>query len=478
MGIHYNEDCRQKHSMRRSVCVCVLAGLSLPTLLAASPATEQSRVAKVEASTNLNDQSSKKIKVIGVVTDSKTGEPIVGAAVRLKGTTSGSLTDIEGNFEIQAHPGDVLLISSVGYTSKEVRDGKTNILSISLAEDSKMLDQVVVTAFGTGQKKETITGSIQTVRPMELKVPAANLSTAFAGRLAGVISYQRSGEPGSNGADFFIRGIATMNGAEPLIILDGVQISKADLNALDPEVIDSFSILKDATASAMYGTRGANGVLIIKTKSGADLERPIIGVRIENYINTPIHVPQTAGAETYMRMYNEAVRNQGTGDALYTEDYIRNTLAGTDPYQYPNVDWYKEVFKNMTYNQRANMNIRGGTSKITYFMNFNVSHETGMLRGRSKDFFSYNNGIDYLKYAFQNNVDFHLSPSATIALHLNAQINDYHGPITASNGGGGVNEVFNSIMGTNPVANPIMFPQGDALWYRWGGSVPSLLLTP
>ena len=470
MGIHYNDDHRRKHLLRRSVCVCVLAGLSLPTLLSASPATEPSQVAKVEASTNLNDQSSKKIKVIGVVTDSKTGEPIVGAAVRLKGTTSGSLTDIEGNFEIQAHPGDVLLISSVGYTSKEVRVGKTNILSISLAEDSKMLDQVVVTAFGTGQKKETVTGSIQTIRPMELKVPAANLSTAFAGRLAGVISYQRSGEPGSNGADFFIRGIATLNGSEPLIILDGVQISKADLNALDPEVIDSFSILKDATASAMYGTRGANGVLIIKTKSGADLERPIIGVRIENYINTPINVPKVAGAETYMRMYNEAVRNQGTGDALYSEDYIRNTLAGTDPYQYPNVDWYKEVFKNMTYNQRANMNIRGGTSKITYFMNVNVSHETGMLKGRSKDFFSYNNEINYLKYAFQNNVDFHLSPSATIALHLNALINDYHGPITASSGGGGVNEVFNSIMGTNPVANPIMFPQGDALWYRWGGS--------
>ena len=185
MGIHYNEDRRQKHSMRRSVCVCVLAGLSLPTLLAASPATEQSRVAKVEASTNLNDQSSKKVKIIGVVTDSKTGEPVIGAAIRLKGSTTGALTDIEGNFEIQANPGDVLLISSMGYTPKEVRVGKTNILSITLTEDAKVLDQVVVTAFGTGQKKETITGSIQTVRPMELKVPAANLSTAFAGRLAG-----------------------------------------------------------------------------------------------------------------------------------------------------------------------------------------------------------------------------------------------------------------------------------------------------
>ena len=470
MEIHYSESHIAQRRLRRVLCLMV--GLSLPTMLLAGSTSEQVKATRVADATTLstNAQNANKTKIVGVVTDSKTGEPIVGAAVRLKGASAGALTDIEGNFELKASAGDVLIISSVGYSAKEVRVGKTTILSITLSEDTKTLGQVVVTAFGTGQKKETVTGSIQTVRPMELKVPAANLSTAFAGRLAGVISYQRSGEPGSNGADFFIRGISTMNGSEPLIILDGVQISKADLNAIDPEIIDSFSILKDATASAMYGTRGANGVLIIKTKSGADLERPIIGVRIENYINTPINVPKAAGAETYMRMYNEAVRNQGTGDALYSEEYIRNTLAGTDPYQYPNVDWYKEVFKNMTYNQRANMNVRGGTAKVTYFMNFNVSHETGMLRGRSKDFFSFSNSIDYIKYAFQNNVDFHLSPSASIALHLNTQINDYHGPITANNGSGGVNEVFKSIMETNSVANPIMFPQGDLSWYRWGGT--------
>ena len=181
-----------------------------------------------------------------------------------------------------------------------------------------------MSAFNTGQKKATMTGSIQTLRPSDLKVPATNLSTAFAGRLAGVIAYQRSGEPGSNGADFFIRGISTMSGVNsPLIILDGVEVLKADLDALDPEVIDAFSVLKDATASAMYGTRGANGVLIIKTKNGADLDKPIIGIRIESYVNTPINVPQVTDPITFMRMFNEAVTNQNTDALLWDEG--RNT---------------------------------------------------------------------------------------------------------------------------------------------------------
>lgn len=260
-----------------------------------------------------------------------------------------------------------------------------------------------------------------------------------------------------------------MNGAtSPLIILDGVEVSKADLNSLDPEVIESFSVLKDATASAMYGTRGANGVLIIKTKSGSDLERPIIGVRIEGYVNTPIKKPEIVDGPTYMRLYNEAVTNQGTGAVLYSDERINGTINNLNPYIYPNVDWYKEVFKDATFNQKANFNVRGGTSKITYFMNVNMNHETGMLKDRSSDFFSYKNNIDYMKYAFQNNVDFHLSKSSTISLHLNVQLNDMHGPLTTKDGNG-VGDIFSAIMGTNPVDFPVMFPQGSDTWYHWGG---------
>lgn len=260
-----------------------------------------------------------------------------------------------------------------------------------------------------------------------------------------------------------------MNGmTSPLIVLDGVEISKGDLNSLDPEVIESFSVLKDATASAMYGTRGANGVLIIKTKSGSDLERPVIGVRVEGYINTPIQRPRTADAATFMRMYNEAVNNQGTGAVLYSDEKIDGTLNRLNPYVFPNVNWYDEIFKSATFNQKANFNVRGGTSKVTYFMNMNVNHETGMLKDRSRDFFSYKNNIDYMKYAFQNNVDFHLSKNSTISLHLNVQLNDMHGPLTSSDGGG-LDGLFNAIMGTNPVDFPVMYPQGNDDWYHWGG---------
>ena len=415
-------------------------------------------------------QQAAKHKIIGVVTESATGDPIPGASVMIKGTKTGTTTDVDGKFEVMATSSDVLVISFIGYSSKEIKVGNQKVLSVTLSDDAEQLDEVVVTAFGTGQKKETVTGSIQSVRPADLKVPTANLSTAFAGRLSGVISYQRSGEPGNNGADFFIRGVATMNSATPLIVLDGVEISKADLNALDPEVIESFSVLKDATASAMYGTRGANGVLIIKTKSGSDLEKPIIGVRVEAYVNTPIKRPKTVDGVTFMRMYNEAVTNQGTGDALYSDDKIYGTANNLNPYIYPNVDWYDEVFKNATFNQKANFNVRGGTSKITYFMNVNVNHETGMLKDRSSNFFSYKNNIDYMKYAFQNNVDFHMSKTSTLSLHLNVQLNNMHGPLTTSEGAG-VDNIFGAIMGTNPVDFPVMYPQEDEKWYRWGSIV-------
>lgn len=415
-------------------------------------------------------QQAAKHKIIGVVTESATGDPIPGASVMIKGTKTGTTTDVDGKFEVMATSSDVLVISFIGYSSKEIKVGNQKVLSVTLSDDAEQLDEVVVTAFGTGQKKETVTGSIQSVRPADLKVPTANLSTAFAGRLSGVISYQRSGEPGNNGADFFIRGVATMNSATPLIVLDGVEISKADLNALDPEVIESFSVLKDATASAMYGTRGANGVLIIKTKSGSDLEKPIIGVRVEAYVNTPIKRPKTVDGVTFMRMHNEAVTNQGTGDALYSDDKIYGTANNLNPYIYPNVDWYDEVFKNATFNQKANFNVRGGTSKITYFMNVNVNHETGMLKDRSSNFFSYKNNIDYMKYAFQNNVDFHMSKTSTLSLHLNVQLNNMHGPLTTSEGAG-VDNIFGAIMGTNPVDFPVMYPQEDEKWYRWGSIV-------
>lgn len=425
--------------------------------------TEASATKKTRSSFSLPSIQQKR-NIIGIVLDAKTNEPVINATVQIKGTTTGIVTDIDGKFNIPCMPNNILIISFIGYTQQEVKVGKSTSYTIKLEEDTEMLDEVVVTAFGAGQKKESIVGSVQTIRPTDLKVPSSNLSTSFAGRLSGVVAYQRSGQPGSNSADFFIRGVSTLSGiTSPLIILDGVEVSSADLNALDPEIIDGFSILKDATATAMYGTRGANGVMIVTTKSGADLERPIIGFRIEGNVSAPTKVPKFVDGARYMEMFNEAITNQGTGDVMFTDQQIYGTRNNLNPYVFPNVDWYDEIFKDLAFNQKANFNIRGGTKKITYFMNIGVNHETGMLKNRTADLFSYNNNIDLKKYAFQNNIDFHMSNTSTISLHLNVQLNDITSPNTA------VGDIYGSIMNSNPVDFPVSYPSdGTSNWIKWG----------
>ena len=411
-------------------------------------------------------------QISGVVVDTQ-GETVIGASIQVKGKkTSGTITNFEGKFSLNASPQDVLIISYIGYVSQEVKVGNQKSIRVVLKEDSQTLNEVVITAFGSGQKKESVVGSIQTVRPTDLKVPSSNLSTSFAGRLAGVVAFQRSGIPGENGADFYVRGISTISGVtSPLIVIDGVEASSADLNALSPEVIEGFSILKDATATAMYGTRGANGVMIVTTKSGADLEKPIIGILVEANVNTPTKVQKFVQGDRYMQLFNEAVTSQGTGDILFSNEQIMGTRNNLNPYIYPNVDWYNEIFKDASFNQRANFNIRGGTKKITYFMNINVNHETGMLKNRSKDFFSFNNNLDIMKYAFQNNIDFKISKSSRIGLHLNVQLNDMTSPVTGNDQSSPtdiLNSIYGSIMSNNPVDFPVYFPNTGEKWIKWG----------
>lgn len=280
--------------------------------------------------------------------DGKTSEPVIGAAVKVKGTTVGTTTNLDGEFILKASKGDVLIISYLGYESKEISINHLKTYTVELSEATESLDEVVVTAFGVGQKKESLVGAVTQVRPAELKVPSSSLSTSFAGRLSGVIAVQRSGEPGADGASFWIRGKSTFSGATgALIILDGVEISSTELNSLDAEAIESFSILKDATATALYGTRGANGVMIITTKSGKDLDKPIINFRLEGALTSLTKVPEMADGVTYMEAYNEGAARPTSAATPYSREKIEGTRAGLNPYLYPNVDWYDEMFKKM-----------------------------------------------------------------------------------------------------------------------------------
>ena len=354
---------------------------------------------KPEAGAQSLGQAQKEVE--GLVLDAKTGEPVIGATVRIKGGTAGVITDISGEFRIRCAEGDVLVVSFVGYDSREIKISKQRLYTVELSEVATALEEVVVTAFGVGQKKESLVGAVQQVKPQELKVPSSSLSSAFAGRMAGVIAVQRSGEPGADGADFWIRGKSTFSGVtSALIILDGVEISSTELNALDPEVIESFSILKDATATALYGTRGANGVMIVTTKNGKNLDKPIINFRLEGAMSTMLRVPEMVDGPTYMRMFNEAVSRPGCDVSPYSQEKIDGTVAGLNPYIYPDVDWFDELFNRNAFSQRVNFNIRGGSSKMDYFMSASFKHSSGHMKSLSKDYFSYNNNINNYNYDF------------------------------------------------------------------------------
>ena len=415
--------------------------------------------------TKIDEVKQKKIVVNGIVTDTS-GETLIGASVLLKGTEAhGTVTDIDGKYSISNIPPDgTLIFTYIGMRKKEVSINGNTTLNVTLEEDTELLDEVIVTAFGTGQKKETMVGSIQTVNPSELRVPSANLSTSFAGRMAGVISYQRTGQPGADGASFYIRGISTIGGAtSPLIVLDGVEISAGDLNTLDPEIIEGFSILKDATATAMYGSRGANGVMIVTTKTGSDLRKPVINFRVEANVAQPTSKIKLADGTTFMNLFNEATNNLGTM-LPFSQDKIYGTENNLNQYVYPNVNWYDELFKNSAFNQKVNFNIRGGGKKADYFSSISVTHETGLLQNRSKDYYSFNNNIDVMRYNLQNNINAYLGESSKFSLRLNVNLMDKKGPNTD------VNNLYGNIMNMNPVDFPISYPDDPELNYRrWGG---------
>ncbi len=410
--------------------------------------------------------SQKKRLLQGLVKDEQ-GNPIIGASIQLKNTGTGVITDLDGLFQIQVtNKNSVIVISYIGYVTQEISVGDRSSITVQLKEDTKSLEEVVVTAFGATQKKETMVGSIQQVRPAELKVPSSSLSTSFAGRMAGVIAIQRSGQPGADGADFWIRGKSTFGDATGvLIVLDGVEISSSDLNALDPEVIESFSILKDATATAMYGTRGANGVMIVTTKSGQDLLKPIINFRLETSMSQLTSVPEMVGGVDYMKLYNEALTTRGITTGLYDDTKIRATEQGLNPLVYPNVDWYNEMFNKNAFAQRFNFNIRGGKKAVTYFMSASVKHDAGNLKSLSKDYFSYNNNINVMRYDFVNNLSIKATNTTKISLGLNVSLRDWKGPSA------GVDGIFSMSREASPVDFPIVYPARNdkEIYTLWGG---------
>lgn len=397
-----------------------------------------------------NDQEIK-----GRIIDEQTGVPILGANIIEKGTTNGTTTDIDGEFTITVPLSATLEISYIGYGTREIKVGQLELdqisnLSVDLEPETSGLDEVVVVGYGQ-QSKVSMVGAVETVEPDKLRTASTNITSALAGNLAGVIGFQRTGQPGADAATFYIRGISTYNGVQnPLILLDGVEISSGDLVNIAPEIIESVSILKDATATAVYGNRGANGVLIVTTKTGKNLEKPRIYARVQSSISAPTKAPTFADGAQYMQLFNQAVTERRTGERLYTKDQINGTLEGRNPYVYPNVNWYDELFKSHAINEEANVNIQGGGKKVGYFMSATFNNQTGLLRSFDQN--SYSNNIEVQKFTFQNNIDAELSPTTKVSLKLNTQLRYEDGPATD------VQSIYNNVMNTNPVDFPTFFP--------------------
>lgn len=387
------------------------------------------------------------------------GVGIIGASVIIKGSTTGTNTDMAGKFSLKL-PGDkaVLVITYVGYEDREVSVAfsTTKNIEITLKATSKSEDDVVVVAYGK-QKKESVVSAITTVNPSSLKVPSSNLTTAFAGRLAGVIAYQRSGEPGLDNAEFFIRGITSFSSSgkkNPLILIDGIEMEPNDLARINVDDIASFSIMKDANAAALYGARGANGVILVTTKEGK-VDKLGISLRAEQSNSYNSELVKLADPITYMKLHNEAVRTRDAMvDLPYSLTKIRETAEGINPILNPSVDWYNYLIKNKAVNRRANLNITGGGQTVLYYLAANYQNDQGILKESPENLIKNNINID--RFQLRSNVTIKFTPSTTAIIRAYGSFDDLSGP---TNGGAAV---FNTARNASPVKFLPYYPADSA----------------
>lgn len=384
-------------------------------------------------------------KVSGKVTDDL-GDPLPGVAIQVAGTPRGVTTDIDGSFSIEVKDSDKLIFTYLGMEPQTVPVIGKKELNVVLKPKVDELEEVTVVAFAK-QKKESVISSITSVKPAELKVPSSNLTTSLAGRVSGLIAYQRSGEPGQDNAEFFIRGVTTFGyKKDPLILLDNNEISSSDLSKIQPDDIASFNIMKDAAATALYGSRGANGVILVTTKEGAE-GKARLNIRFEESLSTPTQMIKLADPVTYMQLHNEAIRTRDPlGVTFYSQQKIDNTIAGKNPYVYPANDWYNTLFKDVTQNQRLNFNLSGGGKVARYYLAATYNTDNGNLKVDNKN--NFNNNVKLNRFMLRSNVNINVTKSTEVKVRLQGIFDDYSGPLS------GGTEMYNMVMRSNPVLFP------------------------
>lgn len=419
---------------------------------------ERQVVIRKASETSAAVQQPQKRSISGTIRDSK-GQPLPGATISIKGTTNGVTSDYDGKFKFMV-PMDAktLVFSFIGMKTQELPIASTTVFNVAMEEESLLTDEVVVIGFGT-QRKGSVVGAIDKIQPAELKLPTRTVSTSLAGRLAGIIAVQSSGEPGYDGATFWIRGINTFAGTTtPLILVDGVERS---IDGIDPDEIADFTILKDATATAVYGVRGANGVVLVTTKRGA-IGKPVVNFRFENGLTSPLQLSKFVDGPAYMQVQNEALINSGSLP-IFTDQQIERTRTGYDPYYYPNVNWMDELIKPVSASQHATINVSGGSEKMRYFVSGAYINQEGMYKSTDEN--SFNSNINLKRYNFRTNIDMNITSSTTLILNLAGSLENRNYP------GTGASDIFNWMQLVPPVWYPARYPDKTKIpGYPYGTS--------
>ncbi|MCY4779152.1 TonB-dependent receptor [Sphingobacterium sp. UT-1RO-CII-1] len=417
----------------------------------------------VKSTKTLVNTSQTKGKITGKIEDNN-GKPIADAALKILQTDYVGKSETDGSFTINISPGTYTLeIGHISYiTHREeniiVKDDKGIDLFVVLQTRNDNLDEVVVTAWGR-ERKNTVVGSVSTVSPKELRGPTSNLTSMLQGRVAGLISYQTSGEPGRDNAEFFIRGVGSFGTGKvnPLILINGIESTTTELARIQPDDIEGFSILKDATATSMYGSRGANGVILISTKSGL-VGKTKFNIRYESSLSTNAQEYNLADNISYMELANEASLTRGK-QRLYSFDKIDKTKAGANSLLYPTNNWRDIMIRDFTQNHRVNLNVSGGSDIAKYYLSSSYRFDDGMLKTHKINDFETN--VQSQSLEIRSNIDIKLTSSTNATVRINGLFDGLNGPAVGTG-----SDVFKSMLKANPVMFPAVYDQGYRSWVR------------
>ena len=394
------------------------------------------------------------------------GQPVAGVAVIIDETKTGTVTDGNGYYVIDVpNVGVHLTFTCLGYKPQTAVVPKSLSLDIYMEEDTLEMDAAGVVGMGH-QRKASVIGAISSVSRDALKIPQRNLTNALAGKIAGAVVVQRTGEPGLDNAEFWIRGISSLNSSAPLVLVDGVERSMSDLSI---EEIETISVLKDASATAVYGVRAANGVVLVTTRKGI-AQKATIDVKIESGISNLVNMPKLLDGANYMRLYNEAY-----GSEFYSPEQIRMTETHADPYLYPNVNWFDELFTKFSTNSQVSVNVRGGGERARYYVTASYLRDNGNLYNNPDT--DYNTNINITRYNFRSNIDMSLTKTTTLSLEIGANMTDAHQPrpITSSyNFQSQASELFSACYQQDPITTPVRVPLGYNEFgeMQWGWGAP------